>query len=517
MKNKITKISLFILFLISVNYATSMLYAETKADIHTIRDHMVSRIKKYTLDNGLRIILMKNGTTPTVAAYLKLGVGSANEPFGQAGTAHFLEHLLFKGTHSLGTLNYEKEKLYLDQIFADGEKIDSINRKLADPLLNSAKREQLKAYKKKIEQRMQFLQKNHRRFVLSEEDSTVYTIAGQVGYNAYTSADVTNYQIKLPKNRLELWAYIESERFLHPVLREFYKEREVIQEERRMRYDSKPASLLYELYLKTAYGMSPYGKPVIGFSSNMPRLRYTETRDFFERHYIPSRMVITIVGDIDFEETFRLLNKYFSRLPAKQEPEFPPIEYEPSPGRKTAELVADHSPYLITGWSKPGLGHKHNNAFEVTAKLLAGGNSSRLYKRLVIEEKISPYVYAYNGNPGEKLHNQFTVFAGMFKHEDYDKALKIINEEIEDLAKNGPTQKELDRVKNRFLASLVDSLKAKAGLANQLSWYEVMYHDYRVLFDDLEAIEKLKPEDISDAVKTWCIRKNNTTVKLVKP
>ena len=204
--------------------------AAEKFNVSEFQKTIEAKIQKRTLSNGLRVIAMRQTSSPTIACYLKIGVGSANEPFDQSGTAHFLEHLLFKGTPTMGTTNYKDEKVYLEQIEADGERIDSLERTLLNPLLTADERAKIAARMKVLENRLERWQKSAQKFVISEEDSQAYSLAGQMGYNAYTTTDVTNYQIKLPAHRLEMWAELESNRFLDPVLREFYPERKVIKE-----------------------------------------------------------------------------------------------------------------------------------------------------------------------------------------------------------------------------------------------------------------------------------------------
>ncbi|MDH5720322.1 MAG: insulinase family protein [Spirochaetia bacterium] len=491
--------------------------AKETIKIDKLQEEFSKRIRKYTLKNGLRVILMQNGYTPTIAAYLKVGVGSSNEPFDQAGTAHLLEHLLFKGTKKLGTLDYNREKTYLEQIKIDGERIDHLKRSLKDPLLTNDQKKELNDKLEHISRRQNFVKKASQKFILSEEDSKVYSLAGQAGYNAYTSADVTNYQIKLPKNRLELWAWLESERFLNPVFREFYEERNVIVEERKMRYESRPSSLLYEMYLKTAYGMSPYGKPVIGFMSNIPLLKWRETKEFFEKNYIPSRMVIAVIGDIEFEAALEVIKNYFEKIPAKEEPEFPPISFETQKGRKTAVLKVKNSPYIITGWHKPSINHKDDIVFEVLERLLTDGQTSRLTRRLVIEEKLASYVSAYNGNPGKKLPNSFSIFAGTYDEKSYQPFEKIIKEELEKLANEGPSEEELEKIKNNVTAAMVHSLASNAGLADSLTYYELLMNDYTQLFSYIENLQKVKKEDIQRIIKEYLIEDNNTTVWIENP
>jgi len=490
--------------------------AEEKFDTAAFRQKTEQNIRKRTLPNGLRVILMKQTSSPTIACYLKIGVGSANESFDQAGTAHFLEHLLFKGTNSLGTLNYSEEKIYLDQIAADGERIDTLERTLLNPLLATNERQAIEERIARLSRRLEFWQSRAQKFVISEEDSQAYSQAGQMGYNAYTTTDVTNYQIKLPSNRLEMWAELESARFLNPVLREFYPERKVIKEERRMRYDSRPTSLLYELFLKTAFGMSPYGKPVIGFEKSMHRLRLGETRDFFERNYIPSRMVIAIVGDLEFDQSFAIIEKYFGRLKPKATPEFPPTVYEPQRGRRIAWLEAKNSPAMISGWARPPVTHGDDRALEVLARLLGEGQTSRLVNRLVIKDKIAGDVKVGSSTPGEKLDTQFTIFADVFDAANYAAVEKAIEEELEKLGTEGPSDDELQKIKNRYVAELVHTLQQNAGLADNLSYYELILQDYGKMFSALEEVEKIDASKVREVAKKYFKDSTNTTV-YIKP
>lgn len=486
-------------------------------DISELKTRFDSNIRKYTLKNGLRVILMKNGFSPTIAAYLKVSTGSAEEPFDIAGTAHFLEHLLFKGTKTLGTRNFEREKPYLEQIIADGERLDTIERQLLNPHLSQSERDKLNQRKSELNKRMSIWQKGAAKFILSEEDSKAYSLAGQVGYNAYTTTDVTNYQIKLPKNRLELWAEIESSRFKQPVFREYYPERKVILEERRMRYDSRPQSLLYELYLKTAFGFSPYGKPVIGFASNIPRMRYRDTLSFFNNYYTANRMVISIVGDIEFEPTLAIVKKHFEDLPAGSDPEYPPIELDAQNGHRRAELVAEHTPVLLTGFKRPPVTHSDDIALEALSLILTQGNTSRLVKRLVIDEKIASSISSYSSLPGGKQESTFTIIASPFQHKDYHRLETVILEELNKIAENGVSDDELKKIKNAYFVSLVDSLSANAGLADSLSYAELIFGSYEEFFSSLEKMQKLESKQIQNAVKKYFKNEKRTTVYLVKP
>ncbi|MDW8305807.1 MAG: pitrilysin family protein [Leptospiraceae bacterium] len=481
-----------------------------------LKERFEKNIRKYRLQNGLRIILMRNGISPSLALYLKIGVGSADEPLEAMGVAHFLEHLLFKGTTKIGTLDYRQEEPYLQQIFTEGERLDELSLQLLNPLLTQEQKSLLEKEKKKAEERLHMWEKLASRFVISEEDSQIYNLAGQVGYNAYTTTDVTNYQIKLPSNRLELWAAMESDRFLEPVFREFYAERRVILEERRLRYDTKPFGLLYELYLSTAFGLSAYGKPVIGYPQNIPYLTYSQTRRFFEEHYHPSQMVIAVVGNLDFEETYKILEKYFSRLPAGKPPSFVPISSLPQKGRRLAWLEQDSTPQFITGFKRPSVHHPDAIAFEVLARLLGEGQTSRLKKRLVLDEKIASQVIVYSSVPGDKLETTFAIFCSLYSEKHYELAEKAIWDELEKVANGTIDPRELEKIKNGYIVDLLETLQTNAGLADNLSYYELMFGDYRVFYRFLDELNKLHVDDLARVAREYFVMEKNTTV-YVKP
>lgn len=499
-----------ILFLISVFFCP--IFANREQALSAINELLVDKLEFHTLDNGLRVILVQNKLSPTIAAYIKIGVGSANEPFDQAGTAHFLEHLLFKGTEQLGTVNYAKERPALEQLFADGNRLDALRLKLKDPLISESFRKQLKDKEKKLKRRMGIWENLLRPYTLSEEDSLAYEVAGQSGYNAYTSSDVTNYQVKLPSHRLELWAALESARFTKPVLREFYRERSVIQEERRMRIDSRPPSRLYELYLKTAFGLSPYGKPVIGTESSIPSLTHQGTTDFFYNNYGPERMVVALVGNIEPASTFKLIKKYFERIPPRNSGYMPPFEFKPTQGLRTANLKVRAAPYMLMGWYRPPITHPDYLSFEVLDSVLTGGKSSRLNKSLVLEEKLTSNVFSYVGAGGSKLTGSFVIGAYPYKEESYDVVVKKIKDQLKQIAQNGITDLELDRVKNEYLSALLSSLQTNAGLAEALTYYEVQLNDYKALTKKLDRINKITSADIQRIIKKYFTEDYETRV-----
>ena len=285
------------------------------------------QVKEYRLKNGMKVLVLERFFAPVVSLYIRFKVGAVDEAEGETGTAHLLEHMLFKGTETLGTKNYGEEKKILTAIDDLAGQIDGEMQKgdKADQESIAAWREQLQA-----------LQREHKEWVIKDEVSALYSQNGAEGLNASTGYDITTYKVSLPSNRIELWASIESDRMATPVFREFYSERDVVAEEPRRRTETQPWGKLYEELTGTAYLAHPYGYPTIGWMSDIQSVTVEMAEEFFETYYGPNNAVCAIVGDIDIEETKALIRRYFGPIPRREEP--PPVlteEPEQKGERKT--------------------------------------------------------------------------------------------------------------------------------------------------------------------------------------
>ena len=267
-----------------------------------------SRVHEYTLRNGLKVLLMERHQSPTISCYIRFKAGSVDEMSGKTGTAHLLEHMLFKGTRTLGTTDYQAERKILEQIDRTGEQLD------AELQRASARPDQVDALKKRLAQ----LQQEHRKFVVKDEIDSIYSRNGAVGLNASTGNDITTYELSLPANKLELWARIDSNRLANPVLREFYSERDVVMEELRQSYESNPEGMLTAQFLSTAFMVHPYRVPIIGWTSDVPFISKKEIEAFFTAHYAPNNAVLTVVGDIQIENTLKIIDRYFGSIPSRE-------------------------------------------------------------------------------------------------------------------------------------------------------------------------------------------------------
>ncbi|MCB1189984.1 MAG: insulinase family protein [Leptospiraceae bacterium] len=460
--------------------------------------------------------MMNRPNSPTLAFYTKFRAGAVDEIPEISGTAHLLEHMLFKGTKNVGTKNYKEEEVYCEQIKTIGHQLDelklsirSYEKKQEDPppyLVSKMKR---------LGDELKSLQEQQKKYIVKSEDSYIYEQHGQVGFNAYTTNDVTNYQIQLPANRIEVWARLESDRLKNPVLREYYTEREVIMEERRMRVENSGMGTLREKYISLAFDQLPYRKPVIGYASNIPFLDIYQTEDFFQKHYSPDNMVISIVGDQDFSKTESIVQKYFSDLKPSHTQTILRVQEVFHQGEKRVRIKYPNSPIMLMGWNKPATPHYDNSVVDVIDALLTKGVDSRLFKRLVLQEKIVLGVDGWNGDPGERYSNLYTLYFRNNSDADPVKIEEIVWEEIEKLQKGQITEEEITIIKNRIIADFLRDIDYNSTLADTLSYYEIVTGDWENLFNSYDKFSKVTIQDIKRVANEYFTKDNVTIANLI--
>nr|NIT60061.1 insulinase family protein [Fodinibius sp.]NIV14755.1 insulinase family protein [Fodinibius sp.]NIY28644.1 insulinase family protein [Fodinibius sp.] len=273
-------------------------------------DEFEEKVTEFTLDNGLTFLIIERPVAPVVSFATYVNVGGANEPMGHTGMAHIFEHMAFKGTHTVGTNNWEKEKKVLKEL--DNTYQEWLAEKYSTQP-DSAKMDTLWS-------QFKALQEEAGKYVVNNEFSEIIDRNGGTGMNATTSQDRTNYFYSLPENRLELWFSLESDRFKNPVFREFYKEKEVVREERRMRSESQPLGRLIEEFAAVAYTAHPYGRPTVGWHSDITATTMEDARQFYNTYYVPNNITMAIAGDVDPEEAKKLAKKYFGDMKEGPEP-----------------------------------------------------------------------------------------------------------------------------------------------------------------------------------------------------
>ncbi|MEW6488994.1 MAG: pitrilysin family protein [Thermodesulfobacteriota bacterium] len=463
------------------------------------------RVAEHRLANGLTVLVLPRHASPTVSLQMTFRVGGVDEPAGQTGTAHLLEHMLFKGTRTLGTADWRREESLLRDLEAAGRALDAERRK--GPGADPARLEEHAA-------RLAALQEAHRPLVVKDEIDALYSRNGAVGFNASTSTDLTSYTVSLPSNRLELWARIESERMRDPVLREYYVEREVVQEERAQRYGSDPGGRLYEALLSAAFSAHPYRDPVIGWPSDLAVLDIADTRAFYERHYGPDNCVVAAVGDVEPESFFALVERYFGNLPARGAGSGYRTQEPPQTGPKRVEVRFGAEPRLVVAFHKPTLPHRHDYVFDVIDAVLSDGRSSRLVRELVDRRRIAASASAVNGLPGARYPNLFAVFLTPVSGVTPEEAEAALLGELQRLAQEPPSAQELAKVVRRLEAARVRSLLSNGALAQQLAYFQAVAGDWRYLEEHAGVLATVTPEEVAEVVRTYLVEENRTVAVL---
>jgi predicted Zn-dependent peptidase len=461
------------------------------------------KVFEHDFANGLKLLVVERHDTPVVSAYITVAVGSVNETSETRGVAHLLEHMLFKGTTTLGTTDYEREQPLLERIEQVGEQLDALRREAG------ADAQEVQ----RLEQELARLQAEHKQYVVKDVYSAIYSKNGGSGYNAFTSKDMTTYLISLPSNKLELWALLESERMRAPVLREFYSERDVIREERRRSYDTNPDRRLYESLIANAFTVHPYRNPVIGWHSDIANLSPRKTRSFLEKYYAPVNTVIALVGDVRAADAVNLVGRYFGDLsPGTPVPPVTAVEPEQRGGKRVIERF-DAEPRLALAWHKPTLPDRDDYVFDLIDMLLSSGRSSRLYRALVEEQQLATSVSTYTA-PGSRYPNLFIVEATPRYPRTVTEVEAAVYAELERLKTEPVGDDELTKVRNQLVTGQLRGMRNNSGLARMLTTYQTLAGDWRYLSTYADEIGKLDAQDVMAAAQRYLTADNRTVAVL---
>lgn len=442
------------------------------------------KVTEATLSNGIDVILVEKHDAPVTSFVNWVDVGGVNELTGKTGISHLFEHMAFKGTHLVGTTDAEAEKeamAIVDEAYA---KIVKARRAGDEEALPSLEAQFIAA------------QDEAASFVVPNEFGQIIESEGGQGLNAFTNSDATVYFFSLPSNKTELWAYLESERYRSGVLREFYKERNVVMEERRLRTESQPIGRLVEQFIATSFTAHPYSQPVVGHMSDLKTISRQDAQAYFEKHYVPQNMTIAIVGDLDPVETIATLETYFGRIPRGEEPiRIETVEPEVK-AERTVKLTDPGQPWYLVGYPIPAVTHPDYQALQVLSTIMSSGRSSRLYKRLVTDEKIAFFIGAFPGFPGDKYPSQMIFYATTAAGHDNAEVAVAMDIEVARLRTELISDEELDRAKIKLRAGLVRQLESNSGLALRLADVHTKTGDWRNLFHNIDAIQNLTAEDL---------------------
>lgn len=482
--------------LTAVLIATTVISTAQAQDV----DSFAEKVSEFTLDNGLHFIVMERPVSPVATFVTFVNVGAVDEPVNNTGVAHIFEHMAFKGSSRIGTDDYAAEQAAINNMDA------AYQRWLNESYAVQPDQAQLDS----LWQEFEHWQQQAAQYVRSEEFSRIIEREGGVGLNAFTSADATGYFYSLPQNKAELWFFLESERFRDPVFREFYAEKSVIMEERRMRTDSNPQGRLLEEFLSVAYSAHPYRNPVVGWESDITATTIADTKRFFETWYVPSNMTIAIAGDVTVEEMRELAVKYFADMPAAAHP--PTIKTTEPVQRSERRFVIEEQsqPLFISGYKTVAADHPDAAALEMLSQILSSGRTSRLYRRMVQDEPLALGVQALTGFPGSRYPSLFVTFAVPNTGVDLRVIEQVIDEEIEKAKQGDIQQQELDRAVTNARAGVVRGLDSNMGLALGLAQAHAQRGNWREAFSYLEDLDAVTVEDLQRVARQYLVSSNRT-------
>lgn len=477
-------------------------------------------VKEHVLDNGMRLLLVERHDNPTVIGGWVAHVGSADEAVAATGIAHLFEHMMFKGSTTIGTTDAAKELEIMGRLDAIRTEMEVEYSKLRE-----AKRrgevegsiylpENRTPALEELSKQMKVLQDEQHQFIVKDEFDQIYTEMGASGMNAFTNYDMTTYFITVPANKLELWFWMESERLMNPVFREFYSERDVVREERRMRVESDPTSKFEEQYNSMFWNASPYHHPIVGWPSDVESISRAQANQFFDTYYAPNNLTAAIVGDFDTDEVMALAEKYLGRIPRGETPP-PEVITEELDQIQERRMIAeaDANPSVQIRWRTVPFVNSDQHALDLMAAILSG-RTGRFYKTLVEESAMAsgePYAY---GN-SMRFDGMFEVGAELADGVPHQAVEEALLSEISKLKTELVPADELQKVKNQGLADSYRRLQSNFFLMLQLLIYDAM-GDWHYLNDSSAAVQAVTAEDVMKVAKTYFPAEGRNTLWYVR-
>jgi predicted Zn-dependent peptidase len=475
-------------------------------------------VEEYVLPNGMKWLLYEQHDSPTIAAGWTARAGSVNERPGITGISHFFEHMMFKGTRTIGTTNIdedlrlieEQEKLR-DAMRAEMEVMrERLRRGEIDDLL---KPENWTESYRELDKQFDVLVQKQRATIVKDQMEQIYTKNGGEFLNAFTTEDQTAYFLRIPRNRLELWAWLESDRLLNPVFREFYSERDVVFEERRLRTESTPLGKYDEAFNALFWEASPYKWPVVGWPSDIPMYTLAQAKQYFATYYAPNNITGALAGDFRAAEAKPLLERYFGRIPRGTVEPPPVVTLEPKQlGEKRFNAEAETSPTVRIWWKTVPFLHKDTPALDLLSDVLSG-RTGRLYKGLVLGRQVANEVLAVI-DP-RKHAGIFMVETTVKDGKEPATAEAAVYEEIEKLRKDEVPPEELQKVKNAFKANSYRRLSSPFAIFLQLVSYDGL-GDWRYINTSPERADAVTAADLRRVAREYLTKENRTVATFLR-
>jgi predicted Zn-dependent peptidase len=467
-------------------------------------------VKEHQLSNGMKVLLLERNDAPSISGGWVARVGSVDERPGITGMAHLFEHMMFKGTPTIGTQDYEKDLEIIaaqekvrDAMRAEERRMRAMWRR--GEITNLQDPDQKTAEWKRLNEEFKKLVEDHRKVIVKNEFDRIYTANGGSGMNAYTSYDHTAYFITVPANKLELFMWMESERLLRPVLREFYAERDVVFEERRMRTESTPLGKFFESFNSLFWESHPYSWPIIGWPSDIPAISKKQADAFYATYYMPQNLTLVLVGDFKTKPTLALAEKYFGRLKKGEglPPDVVTLE-QPQKAEKRFYAEAETNPNVDIYWHTPAFGHKDTYPLSVLAQVLST-RTGRLHKELVLGKKLATDTWAWQG--ARKYAGEFNMGAEITEGNTPEMAEQEIYRLIEQVKTEPVPTKELQKVKNNFAAAEYRRLSSNHPILMQIMRSEGL-GNWREINEAGPKIQAVTAADLRRVAKKYFTKEN---------
>ena len=467
-------------------------------------------VQEFVLPNGMKWLLFETHESPTIGAGWVARVGSVNERPGITGLSHFFEHMMFKGTKTLGTKDITQDL----QIIEEQEKVRTAMRDEMEVMRARLRRgeiddlskpESQTARYRELDKQFDELVQKQRAIIVKDQLDQIYTSNGGEGLNAGTWEDLTGYFVRLPANRVELWAWLESDRLMNPVFREFYSERDVVHEERRMRTESTPLGKFDEAFNAVFWDASPYGWPVVGWASDIPSYTKAQADEYFATYYAPNNLTGVLVGDFETAEVKPILERYFGRIPRGKTDPPPVVTIEPKQiAEKRFNAEAETSPTVRIWWKGVSFVHKDRSVLDLLTDLLSG-RTGRLYKGLVLGRQVANEVSA---SIDPKKYAGVVQMEAVVKDGKEPAAVEqALYEEIEKLKNEPIPAEELQKVKNQAKANAYRRLSSPAFIQLQLMYYDGL-GDWKYVNTYADEIDAVTAADLQRAAGAYLTKEN---------
>jgi len=536
---------------------------------HAGAQTLEDKVQEFTLDNGMTFLVVERHNAPVFFGAIAFRVGSIYERPGITGISHLLEHMLFKGTGTVGTTDFEAELAYIEkedelagrardlmeeiepwrlEFFDEhaAEVLLSFSEEdreamgadhalelelLIEHLIDEGVTEELASVPglveghgvnyfdlyidvKRLEMELYDTMAEQRQYIVDSEFSTIYTSNGSRMLNAGTSYDGTFYFVALPSNRLELWMYMESDRLRDPTFREFYLEREVVMEERRMS-ENTPEDVLFESFMSTAYSACPYKSPILGWMSDIRHINRPDLIDYYRTHYGAQNAVALVIGDVKFKDVKRMAEKYFGDVPRGEDLPYVTSCEPKQQGERRVVVEEDAEPELYIGYHVPKAPHPDSYALDVLSSILSGGRTSRFYRSIYEEQGLTADAPSVWIGPGNQLDPIFVIDAQPKHPHTLEEVEAAIFAELERLKAEPVSTREIERVLNQEEAELTRSLGSNYGIAFRVGFHEALRGDWRLYLEDMERRKQVTREDIVRVAETYFTPENRTVGWLV--